>query len=93
MALLDLLGRRWTLRIVWELRTEPLTFRDLQQRCDAMSASVLNGRLRDLRQAGAVETTADGYQLTDEGHALLQAYEPLNSWALRWARRQKRDDA
>ena len=24
MALLDLLGRRWTLRIVWELRDGPL---------------------------------------------------------------------
>ena len=27
MALLDLLGRRWLLRVVWELREETLTFR------------------------------------------------------------------
>ena len=30
MALLDLLGRRWTLRIVWELREEPKRFRELR---------------------------------------------------------------
>jgi len=36
MVLLDLLGRRWTLRIVWELRDQPRRFRDLQ---DAIGAS------------------------------------------------------
>lgn len=36
MALLDLLGRRWALRIIWELRATPLTFRELRTRCDAM---------------------------------------------------------
>ncbi len=49
MALLDLLGRRWALRVVWELRDGPLVFRALQERCAGMSSSVLNQRLRELR--------------------------------------------
>jgi DNA-binding HxlR family transcriptional regulator len=56
MALLDLLGRRWTLRILWELRSDALGFRELQSRCDDMSASVLNQRLGELREAGVVES-------------------------------------
>ena len=54
MALLDLLGRRWALRIVWELREDTLTFRELQARCGGISSSVLNQRLRELRDAGIV---------------------------------------
>ena len=54
MALLDLLGRRWTLRVIWELRTdaEP-TFRELQQLCGDISSSVLAARLRGARGRGS----------------------------------------
>ena len=55
MALLDLLGRRWALRILWELRDGPLTFRALQAACGNLSPSVLNDRLRELREAGILE--------------------------------------
>ena len=44
MALLDLLGRRWALRMLWELREGGLSFRALQERCDGVSPSVLNTR-------------------------------------------------
>src|SRR5438132_837271 len=40
-ALLDLLGRRWALRALWELRLGALTFRALRDACDAVSPSVL----------------------------------------------------
>ena len=83
MALLDLLGRRWTLRILWELRSETLGFRELQARCDEMSASVLNQRLVELREAGIVES-GDGYQLTPRGTELLKAFKPLERWAKAW---------
>ncbi len=87
MALLDLLGRRWTLRVVWELRDGPLAFRDLQAACDGMSSSVLNARLAELREAGIAERADGGYRLTTEGGKLLSAFEPLDAWARRWARR------
>jgi DNA-binding HxlR family transcriptional regulator len=90
MALLDLLGRRWSLRVLWELRDgRPLTFRELQARCDSMSPSVLNARLSELREAGIVETPAGGgYRLTKEGISLLESLAPLNDWAGRWGRRR-----
>jgi DNA-binding HxlR family transcriptional regulator len=86
MALLDLLGRRWTLRVIWELRDGPLTFRDLQAACDGMSSSVLNQRLGELRDARIAERAGEGFRLTDEGRRLLEAFEPLDAWAKRWAR-------
>jgi DNA-binding HxlR family transcriptional regulator len=84
MALLDLLGRRWTLRILWELRAETLGFRELQARCDDMSPSVLNQRLRELKEAGVVESADGGYALTTRGKELLKAFEPLEQWAKHW---------
>ena len=85
MALLDLLGRRWALRILWELRGGAVpTFRDLQQRCDGVSSSVLTDRLADLREAGVVERGENGYGLTDRGHELLRHLHPLETWAATW---------
>src|SRR5687768_2546980 len=90
MELLELLGRRWVLRILWELRTPAANFRELQDRCGGMSSSMLAGRLADLRAAGVVERRGEGgYGLTAEGDALLGALLPLNDWAERWARRQR----
>jgi DNA-binding HxlR family transcriptional regulator len=86
MALLDLLGRRWVLRILWELREEPAaTFRELQHRCGDLSSSVLNQRLRELREAGIVAARdPSGYELTQAGRDLLQALAPIDEWAARW---------
>jgi len=89
MALLDLLGRRWTLRVIWELRDGPLLFRTLQERCQGMSSSVLNQRLHELRAAAIVELGDGGYRLSEEGTLLLDAYPPLDAWAQRWAARTR----
>lgn len=89
MALLDLLGRRWALRVLWEMRAEqPLTFRDLQARCGGISSSVLNDRLRELRDAGILAAQpAGGYRLSEDGRDLLAALAPLDAWANSWASR------
>ncbi len=86
MAALDLFGRRWTLRILWELRAGPLGARTLRERCDNMSTSVLYERLAELRNAGLVtQDDASGYALTPLGHGLGEAIAPLQRWADRWA--------
>ena len=88
MALLDLLGRRWTLRIIWELREQALTSRALRTACDEASPTVLQARLSDLRHAGLVELVAgDGYRLTALGRELLQEFLPLHHFAERWSKR------
>jgi len=89
MALLDLLGRRWTLRVLWELRTEPASFRELQERCGGVSPTILNVRLRELRDSGIVELTErTGYRTTRAGAKLLGALAPLDAWAKSWAKRR-----
>jgi len=52
---MDLLGRRWTLRILWELRHGPIGARALRERCDGMSSSVLYDGLRELTVAALIE--------------------------------------
>jgi DNA-binding HxlR family transcriptional regulator len=89
MALLDLLGRRWSLRILWELRDQPLTSRSLRAACDQASPTVLQARLSDLRQAGLVELVPEsGYRLTVLGRELLENFLPLHRFAERWSRLQ-----
>jgi len=87
MALLDLLGRRWTLRIVWELREGPLTSRALRSACDEASPTVVQARLTELREAGLIELVqGDGYRLTELGKDLRQTVLPLRRFAERWSK-------
>lgn len=85
MVLLDLLGRRMALRIVWELRDQNLTFRALQEAAET-NPSVLNVRLKELREAHLVAHAEDGYGLTSQGKDLLATFLPLHAWADKWAR-------
>lgn len=85
MALLDLLGRRHALRVLWELRAgDAPTFRVLQDRCGGISSSVLAERLRELSEAGIAEHPGDGYGLTAQGSALVERLAPLDAWARTW---------
>jgi DNA-binding HxlR family transcriptional regulator len=87
MAAMDLLGKRWTLRVLWELGSGPLGARSLQTKCDDMSSSVLYERLRELGEAGLIsQDDNDAYQLTELGVSLQSALAPLDSWAKRWAK-------
>lgn len=84
MALLDLLGRRLALRVVWELRDgEPATFRELQGRCDGASSSTLNQRLAELAEVGIVEHDG-GYRLSPRGRELAPLLLDLQGWADDW---------
>ena len=88
MALFDLAGRRWTLRVLWELSQAagPLTFRALRERCGEISSSVLTRRIAELRDARLVGRTDDGYALSDLGRSLVEAMQPLLEWSRAWAR-------
>jgi DNA-binding HxlR family transcriptional regulator len=84
-ALLDLLGRRGSLRLIWELRDgHGQSFRLLRSSADGISPSVLNSRLKELRQARLVALTPAGYVLTPEGRALVSHFKPLARWARSW---------
>ncbi|RLT96769.1 winged helix-turn-helix transcriptional regulator [Ketobacter sp.] len=91
MVVLDLLGRRSALRLLWELREgAPLTFRALQEAAET-NPSLLNTRLRELREAGIVIHQGEGYTLSPSGLELLQALSPLAQWAEVWGERELKE--
>jgi DNA-binding HxlR family transcriptional regulator len=78
---LDLLGRRWALRLVWELRRSTLTFSELRERT-GISPSVLSARLAELVEAGVVERDGSRrYRLSGRGRDLARVLYELNRWA------------
>jgi DNA-binding HxlR family transcriptional regulator len=83
--LVDLLGRRHVLAVVWELRGPAQPFRVLAQRLAAPEAQV-SQRLRELRESGLIEVDEGGdYRLTGEGRRLLDQLEGLAEYAESWA--------
>lgn len=85
MALFDVLGQRWTLRVLWELRTGRLTFRELRTRCEDVSPTVLNRRLKELRTLQLLDHAAGGYGYTAWGRDLSKQLEAMSAWSERWA--------
>lgn len=93
MAALDLLSRRWVLRILWELRGRALGFREMQALCDQMSPNTLSTRLGELKEAGIVAHDANGdWTLTPLGRKLGPALKALDQWSADWSRSLKGDD-
>jgi DNA-binding HxlR family transcriptional regulator len=87
MAAMDLLGRRWALRLLWELRDRPVGARALLVQCPGLSSSVLYDRLRELAAADLLQKTdGDQYELTAIGRSLSTALTPLDDWAKKWAK-------
>ena len=89
IVLLELLGRRWALRVLWELSQNGASnFRTLQEYCGGISPTVLNARLFELREAGVIELReGQGYAITSEGLKLCEIVGQLDPWARGWARR------
>ncbi|MCG8552565.1 MAG: helix-turn-helix transcriptional regulator [Desulfobacterales bacterium] len=85
-ALFDLLGQRWALGVLWYLGDGSSTFRKLQERCGGVSPSVLNRRLKELRDAEIVIRTLDGYVLTERGKELRSFIVPLAKWSENWSK-------
>ena len=84
---MDLLGRRWAMRVLWELREPAPSYRALRARCDDVSSSVLWQRVGELREAGFVEASGGGgLRLTGLGEQLIERFLPLNALAEDWAR-------
>jgi DNA-binding HxlR family transcriptional regulator len=93
MAAFDLLGRRWAMGIIWNLSRGPTTFRSLQDSCETISPSILNARLKDLREAKLVDRTLDGYHLTEIGKDLILLLKPIGDWSIQWAQTITPEDA
>lgn len=86
MALFDLLGRSWAMGVIWQLQNGPYTFRELQGKCESISPSILNCRIKEFKKTGIVERTLSGYQLTTRGKNLIKLIRPFGNWSKDWAK-------
>ncbi len=85
VQLIDILGKKWVLRILWELKLGACTFRQLQSRCGDLSPTIINTRIKDLCGARfVIKTTDSGYALTELGEELIELFLPLNDFSTRW---------
>lgn len=85
MLLIDLLGRKWSMRIIWELKQETCTFRELQIRCGGISPTIVNRRVKDLLEANIItKSEPKGYKLSQIGYELVDLFDPINQWSQRW---------
>lgn len=85
MAVFDLLGRRWAMGIIWNLSRGPETFRGLQSSCETISPSILNSRIKELKEAKIVDRSLEGYHLTTMGEELVSLLKPFGEWSVSWA--------
>ena len=85
---------RWTPLILRELLSGSTRFNDLRRGVPRMSPTLLSKRLKELEQAGVIETrpTAQSgivaYHLTEAGRELRPIVMSLGNWGQRWVETQ-----
>ncbi|GCD95589.1 winged helix-turn-helix transcriptional regulator [Embleya hyalina] len=87
---LDLIGERWALLVVRELRLGPRRYADIQAALPGLGPSVLAQRLRDLEAVGVLRrrvlpppASAKVYELTEWGAELEPVFAALRVWGMR----------
>ena len=89
--LLSLLESRYAIRVLWALKDgHPQTFRLLQDSVGGITPNTLNTRIKELREAGLMGRSDDGYIVTPAGADLLRRIGELPAFAVRWAATQAR---
>jgi DNA-binding HxlR family transcriptional regulator/putative sterol carrier protein len=87
---LDVVGDRWALLIVRELRFGPRRFTDLLDGLPGISRNLLTQRLRELERERVImrnelppPAARQVYELTEDGRDLAEAMLPLVAWGAR----------
>lgn len=87
----ELLGKRWTSKILRVLLDGPTTFSKIAKAVSKLSDRVLAERLKELERAGVVQRRVETsipvkieYSLTEKGRDLHDVLQALQRWADRW---------
>jgi DNA-binding HxlR family transcriptional regulator len=92
--LLGLLESRYAIRVLWALRDgHAQTFRLLQDSVGGITPNTLNTRIKELREAGLVNHSSDGYVVTPTGSDLLRRLGELPAFAAKWVASQAKKKA
>jgi DNA-binding HxlR family transcriptional regulator len=86
---LDIVGDKWSLLVVRNLRAGPRRFTELKRSIDGISQRMLTVTLRSLERDGILTRTVHNvmppnvsYQLTPMGLTLREAAAPLLEWSI-----------
>lgn len=89
---MDIVGGKWKMIIIWQLRAKVLRFSELKRLLDGITQKMLTQQLRELESAGLVSRMVYPmvppkveYSLTEEGKALLPALFTLCQWSIGYA--------
>jgi len=90
----EIVCSRWTPLVLRELLSGSVRFNDLRRGVPRMSPTLLSKRLKELEQAGVIETRPTGqsgiveYHLTQAGQELRSLVMSLGVWGQRWVETQ-----
>ncbi len=87
---MDLLGKRWTTLILYQLLEGPQRFNEIESSLP-ISGRLLSERLKELEKEGIVEREVFSevpirveYSLTEKGRALEGAIREVENWSKKW---------
>jgi DNA-binding HxlR family transcriptional regulator len=88
---LEILGKRWTSMIIYQLLTGPQRFVGIEQSIPNLSGKVLSERLKELEAEGIIQRDVYPempvrieYKLTEKGQGLTPFFTELAGWAEQW---------
>jgi DNA-binding HxlR family transcriptional regulator len=88
---MELLSKRWTALIVFQLLSGPLRFSEIDNSLPNLSGKVLSERLKELEIEGLIRRDVYPeipvrieYSITDKGRALSPLFEDIGKWADQW---------
>ncbi|MFE6685193.1 winged helix-turn-helix transcriptional regulator [Streptomyces sp. NPDC057743] len=88
-VVLDIVGNKWALLVVRNLRNGPRRFTELKRSIDGVSQRMLTVTLRNLERDGILTRTVHhvmpphvSYELTEMGATLREATLPLLEWSV-----------
>ena len=85
--ILNLIGDKWTLLILWQLKLGNNTYSKLQNRLEGIASNLLSNRLKSLEEDGLISMELYQkhppryqYLLTEKGHDLNNVFNSLILW-------------
>lgn len=86
-VVVDIIGNKWNLMIIWHLRDSTLRFSELQNRMCGINSKTITKHLRDLEQESIITRTVYPevpprveYALTEQGRGILPIIDEMLIW-------------
>ena len=84
---LEIIGSKWNLFIIWSLKDGTLRFSELQKRMNNVNSKTITKHLRDLEKSKILTRSVYPevpprveYALTDKWQAFLPVFEAIREW-------------